>query len=152
SELFEVGLLAMNDEDAPSNEYTQARMLQRLKGLVVNPEQTCHPKFKKRASCVWCGRVFVTMNKDAASLGQLPEVNRDTRDKFMFFEASSYKGRWGSQAEVEARIAKEMPFFARFLLRYQPPKEILIGGRTGVESYFAPSLLQTAKHQNVAHD
>jgi len=152
SELFEVGLLAMNDEDAPSNEWTQARQLQRLKGLVVNPEQTCHPKYKKRAMIIWTGRIFATLNKDLASLGGLPEINSDTRDKFMFFEARKFRGRWGSQAEVEAQIARERPFWARYLIRYQPPKAIMIGGRTGVESYFSPSLLKTAKHQNVSHD
>jgi len=149
-ELFECALLAMNDEDAPSNDREASSAAQRLKGLVVNPEQSRHPKFRKKASLVWCGRVFGTLNCDAASAAVLPEVNENTRDKFMFFLAQAFPGKWPENPE--AAIARELAMFARWLLQYNPPAEIWIGGRTGVESYFDPSLLELSKQQSGARD
>jgi len=153
SELFEAALWAMNDEDSPSDERAKRKLQVKLKAVTVNPEHTFHPKFQKKVSIPWTGRVFITLNDDPASVGILPEVNCNTADKLMFFASLPYAAEWGERRETEARIAAELPYFARWLLDiYKPPAEIVVGGRMGVKSFFDPRILALSEQQNYAYN
>ena len=147
-DLFEAALLAVNDEDSPRNDASRARMLAKLKGLVVNPTHKHHAKFDKRFTIEWLGRIFVTLNDDPGAVGMLMEVSQNTRDKQMFFATQPYKGTFPPKKELEAIIAKELPYFAHWLLYvYQPPADVLSDDRMGVNSYFDPHILELANQQ-----
>lgn len=148
-ELYHAGILTINDEDAPRNDYERAKMLSRLKSFVVNPSHTYHPKFCGKVTIQWTGRVFVTLNDDPSSVGMLAEVNRNTEDKQMFFASQAYAGVWPKQKEVEALVNAELPYFSDWLVNvYEPPETVLSTDyRGGVKSYFDPVILELGRQQ-----
>lgn len=151
SELFDAFLLTVNDEDAPSNENSRKRMLQKIKGLVVNPSHKFHAKFEKPLSIDWTGRMMVTLNDDPASVGMLMEVDHNTHDKQMYFATQAYQGKFPSQDVIEADLAKELPYFSYWLrYGYKAPEEVLSDDRMGVKSYFDPRILKLSNHQTFA--
>ncbi len=150
-ELFESPLLAINDEEAPARDEARQKFIARLKSFVVNPSHTYHPKFCKRLSVEWTGRVFSTLNDDPASVGLLPEVNENTKDKLMYFASRAYEGVWDDQHVIEARIDAELPFFARWLIEWQPPEFVRAPGRMGVKSFFDPRVLGFSQQQGPAY-
>lgn len=151
SELFSAALLAVNDEDSPSNEHARKRMLAKLKGLVVNPSHSYHAKFEKPVTIDWTGRIFITLNDDPGSVGMLMEVESNTRDKQMFFATQAYAGKFPAQDTLEALIDKELPLFAHWLLNvYTCPPEVLSDDRMGVVSFFDPHIARLADQQTFA--
>lgn len=153
-DLFGAALWAINDEESP-DEKGKGKMLSKIKSSVVNPEQTFHPKFCKKLSLPWQGRIFCTLNDDALSTGQLPEVNEATRDKMMFFATQAFAGEWPDRTTLEARIAVELPFFLRWLLDWTPPEAILGTGREsrmGIKSYFDPHILSLSHQQAYSYN
>ncbi|HLH56310.1 MAG TPA: primase-helicase family protein [Verrucomicrobiae bacterium] len=148
SELFQSPLLMINDEEALPNFQVKSRFQARLKSFVVNPSHTYHKKFAAPISVEWTGRLVSTLNDDPSSVGLLPEVNSNTNDKIMFFRAKERLKPWEDADIIEAKIGAELPFFARFLLEWEPPKELMIGGRMGVKSFFDPDILAKSIQQN----
>jgi hypothetical protein len=147
-EMFSAAYWAINDDDAPANDAQRRRMLAKLKGFVVNPIHKCHPKFEKPVTVPWQGRILVTLNDDPGSVGMLMEVEANTRDKQMFFASQEYKGVFPPQEELQAIIARELPFFAHWLLNiYVPPPEVISDDRMGVKSYFDPHILELSHQQ-----
>jgi hypothetical protein len=82
----------------------------------------------------------------------LPEVTDGTRDKLMFFATQGYAHIWPSRAETEARIAKELPYFTRYLEDWEPPAEVLDNSRMGVKSYFDPGILELSQQQAFSYN
>lgn len=147
-DLFECACLAINDSDAPKTEGGRQKMLMSLKALTVNPVHTYHPKFQKKLSIEWIPRVLISLNDDPGSTGILMEVGPNTKDKFSFFSVKPYAGEFPERDELEAIIARELPFFAHWLLNvYQPPVEVLAKTRMGVKSYYDPRILMLAHQQ-----
>src|SRR5262249_31154860 len=147
-ELFESPLLALNDEEATTREETRQKFLARLKSFVVNPSHSYEPKFCDRMNIEWTGRIFVTLNDDPSSVGLLPEVNSNTMDKLMFFRSRPYAHKWERSEVLEPKIEKELPFFARWLLNWQPPDYVVAPGRMGVRSFFDPHILNLSKQHD----
>jgi hypothetical protein len=150
SELFSSALLAVNDEDAPASEGERRRMMAKLKGLVANPSHAYHAKFKDSVQVEWQGRILVTLNDDPGSVGMLMEVEANTRDKQMFFASQPYDGVFPPQDILEAELAKELPYYAHWLLNHKPPAEVLSDDRMGVRSYFDPHILDLSHQQTFA--
>jgi hypothetical protein len=125
-------------------------MMAKLKGLVANPSHTYHAKFKDSVQVEWQGRILVTLNDDPGSVGMLMEVESNTRDKQMFFASQPYAGVFPPQDILEAEIAKELPYYAHYLLNYKPPAKVLSDDRMGVKSYFDPHILELSHQQTFA--
>lgn len=148
SELFSAALLAVNDEDSPNGEMARKRMLAKLKGLVVNPVHKYHAKFEKPVTIDWTGRIFVTLNDDAGSVGMLMEVERNTMDKQHFFATQPYAGIFPPQDKLEKILEAENPLLAYYLTEiYVPPPEIVADDRMGMKSFFDPKIMQLANQQ-----
>lgn len=151
-DLFEAYLWSIHDEEAP-DQYRKSKMIAKLKSTVVNPIHTIHPKFCKKVSIVWCGRHFNTLNDDAHSIGMMSEPVESLMDKVMFFMAKPHPKPFLPMQELQALIAKELPFFARWLVdTYEPPVEVLKNDRMGVVSFFDPILLELSKQQGSAYN
>lgn len=147
SNLMESGLLAINDEQAPYGEKDKDKFLQRIKAFVANVRHTVQYKFKDRIESEWYGRLMVTLNDDPKSISMLPEVNPNTQDKMMFFATQPRKTMWPTNQVIEETIRKELPHFARWLSEYSTPKDIFIGGRFGISSYFDSHLIEVSRQQ-----
>lgn len=147
-DIFKATLLTINDEDAPKNDAARTKFLSRVKAIVVNPFHRHSARFRTSLTVEWCGRFIATLNDEPGAVGLLPEVNHSTEDKMMFFRAVPYAGKWGSQKETEAHIARELPYFAWWLLNeYEAPDEVLVNGRLGVRHYYDPDILKIARQQ-----
>lgn len=147
-DLWKATLLCINDEDSPKNEAARQKFLSRVKAIVVNPSHRHSARFRTSLTIEWCGRFFATLNAEPGAVGLLPEVTHSTEDKMMFLHAIPYAGVWGTNQETEAIIASELPYFAWWLLNeYEPPEEIMVGGRLGVASYYDSEILRTARQQ-----
>lgn len=156
-DLFGSMFLTVNDSDFPRTEGLRQKVLMGYKDFAVNPFRIYHPKFMKKLSIVSVPRMGVTLNNDAGSTGILPEVSHNTEDKFMFFQAKEYaspEGKRGPDAfppddVVEAEFARALPFYLHYLQNvWQPPKEILSGGRMGCKSYYDPHILDMSNSQS----
>jgi len=151
AELFRASLLCVNDDTAPGSDAERRKMAAKIKGLVVNPQHKYHAKFENPITIDWQGRILITLNDDAGSVGMLTEIESNTRDKNMFFASQSFKGVFPPQDELEAIIARELPYFAHWLLNvYQPPASVLADDRMGVQSYFDPHILELSNSQTYA--
>lgn len=152
-DIFRAPLLAINDEEAPDDERERMKFLARIKSFVVNPSHTYHPKFLGRLRIEWTGRIFVTLNDDASSVGLLPEINDNTGDKLSFYGSRPYSGDWLESELLEATIARELPFFACWLLgAYKPPAEIMGLSRMGVHSYFDRRIARIGRQQHPSYN
>lgn len=149
--LFESAYWSINDEESPSETARQV-MLSRLKSAVVNPTHEYHAKFAKKMSIYWTGRTCITTNDDAQSVAMLPEITSGTRDKMCFYAFQDSGYLWPVKDEVEKLISQELPFFANWLLEWQPPAEVLEGSRMGVKSYYDPRLLGLSQQQAYSHN
>lgn len=149
--------LTVNDSDFPRTEGLRQKVLMGYKDFAVNPYRIFHPKFMKKLSIVSVPRMAVTLNNDAGSTGIMPEVSQNTEDKFMFFQAKEYvspEGKTGPDAfppddVIEAEFAKALPHYLHYLIHaWEPPQDILAGGRMGCKSYYDPHILDMSNTQS----
>jgi hypothetical protein len=147
-DIFKAPVLAINDEEAPVDFKSKSAMLQKLKGFAANGKHTYHPKHLKKATVDWHGRMVITGNDDPNSLKMLVEINSNTEDKIIMLFTGPYCGEWPRKPVTEARIAHELPYFARWLLEWTPPANVMDStNRCQVKSYHHPKLLQAATQQ-----
>lgn len=151
SELFESFLWCLNDADSP-RDGEKGSVLSKIKDTVVNPAHNYHRKFGDRAQVDWQGRLVVTLNDDPGSVALLPEVNSNTADKLCFFASQGYSKPWPSNRVIEQTIADELPKFARWLLDWEAPAEVIENSRVGVKSFFDPHVLETSRRQSYAYN
>jgi hypothetical protein len=123
-------------------------MLAKIKGAVVNIIQSHLAKFNSPVAVEWVGRILMTLNDDAGSVGLLPEVCGNSSDKICFFKSQPYAGKWPDMEQTEATITQTLPLFAHWLLNvYQPPATIMNDPRCGVDSFYDPDILELSNHQ-----
>lgn len=153
ADIFSAGVLAINDEEAPYTEKERDRFVQGIKSFCVNPEHQYHPKYHDKTTISWFGRLLVTLNDDAKSVGILPELNHNTQDKMMFFASQPYGKPWPDRYVIEDTLLREMPHFGRTLLELPEDPEVMDpGSRAGVKSYFDPHIVDLAKQQESSYN
>jgi len=82
---------------------------------------------------------------DANSLSVIPALDSSNRDKIMALRISNKAtSKFPQNADLEGTIADELPHFARWLLDWQAPKEIMGSSRFGVSSYIDQSIASAA--------
>jgi hypothetical protein len=94
---------------------------------------------------IWQGRVVVTANTDEESIRILPDLDISILDKIMLFRAAERQMKFKSNRETEATLDRELPYFARWLLNYQPPEHCIGSSRFGVTPYHEASLVKMAR-------
>jgi hypothetical protein len=151
AELFDSYLWVLNDADAP-RDGEKGSVLSKIKDAVVNPTHNYHRKFGDKTQVDWVGRLVVTLNDDPASVGLLPEVSSNTADKLCFFASQPYAKQWPRGDVIEKTIAKELPAYARWLLDWGAPEDVLENSRVGVKSFFDPHVLETCRRQHFAYN
>lgn len=152
AELFHSTLLAIDDENAQDSLSSRSRFISKLKTFVVNEKHMYHAKFRTPVQVSWNGRICITLNNDATSIGLLPEVVEGTRDKLMFFESQDFVGKWPTNEEIKKLIAQELPYFCWWLLNdYKPSADIVVHDRCGIRSYFDPNVLRMSREQNPSY-
>lgn len=148
SELPAVPLWTIDDETMGESPKAQANFAATWKKAAANQEIRCHKKYGIPVMTVWMGRILATSNLDAVSSRILGPMDNNSLDKTSLFRcASECRSVFPNRHELVQIIERELPYFMRWLLNWQPPEEVARDVRYGYKSYHEESLLDKA-HQS----
>jgi hypothetical protein len=137
-------VMCVDDGEAASDQRTLATFTSNLKKLIVNKSHTFRDLFRRGVNTVWLGRIVITCNEDPESLRILPDASATTLDKVHLFKVQATAVKF--PFNTEEVVAKELPFFARWLISsYTPPDEVLVANRYGHACYHHSFLLGVAR-------
>lgn len=146
SECARFALWTMDDEDGTFTWEQRMSFSNALKSSAANQEVRCEPKFMNAYTVPWFGRVYLTCNTDARSLNILPDMSGGISDKINLFRGGEWLPSFLERQENEDRIARELPFFLRWLLEWKTPDYVKAErARFGLKSYHHPSLMKASK-------
>lgn len=135
--VFKYGLLFVDDAQPLADRRAHGLFSAIIKQLSANDEFTYTAKYQDSVKISWLGRVVVTLNDDPESLGMLPDVTISNKDKLMFFRV---QGKEMEEKDPGAKVEKELPYFARYLSKYETPEECRGTPRYGVKCWLESEL------------
>jgi hypothetical protein len=119
------------------------------KKVIANPKLVFHMKFHHRLQISWCGRIILTLNDDETSIEGLPLLDVSNLDKICILRTVKVPQiQFPYQDEIEDILRDELPHFARWLLDWQPPKELSGSKRFEVASFHDESVLDKANQSS----
>ncbi len=145
SEMYETPLWCVDDETAGESETSRSNFQAMLKKTTANSTFKYHKKFEIPVMIDWAGRAVCTSNLDFVSSRLMGSMDNSSMDKTCLFRCSA-----GSKIEFPEReqlieiIKRELPFFLKWLVTWEPPAEIKKNPRFGYDSYHDPALLDQA--------
>lgn len=122
----------------------QRKATELIKRGVANPKIQFMAKYADAVTLPWAGRIILSLNDDPNSMSVLPTMDSSNRDKLMAFKVAQKPFAFPPKQELEATIEEELPFFAKFLLDWKPPVEVLDDDRFGVKSFIDRSISYAA--------
>ena len=126
----------------------QRKATELIKKGVANPRIEYHAKHVDAINIPWAGRIIMSLNMDPNSLSVIPALDSSNRDKIMALLISkSSRSKFPPNHVVEQTIAEELPYFAKFLIDFIPPKAVVGSPRFGVVSFIDP-LIASAAYDN----
>lgn len=144
-------VMYVGDSRAAEDHRTVTSFSNQLKKIVANATLRSSQKFSKETDVPWFGRIMISCNLDAESLNILPNLELSNQDKILLFRASDVQFRFPERRESEARLQRELPFFARFLLDWKPHPAVLSDShRFGVAKFHHPELYEAATSQGAS--
>lgn len=148
SELPEKPLWTIDDETMGESPRAQSNFAATWKKAAANQNIRCHKKYGIPVMTVWMGRIVATSNLDAVSSRILGPMDNNSLDKTSLFRcADSAKRQFPNRYELVQIIDRELPFFLRWLVNWNPLEQVLRDVRYGFRSYHEESLLDKA-HQS----
>jgi len=138
----------VDDQVAASTYADQRKFVELTKRCVANPRLEYHAKYADAVSLPWSGRVAMSLNLDANSLAALPTLDSSNRDKVLALRLdSAHRVKFKSNEETEEVIVRELPFFLKWLMDYDPPDYVKATNRFGVKTYIDP-FIEAAAYDN----
>lgn len=146
SELFDHALWVVDDGSVTTSATMKRLFSESVKRTIASREHRVNEKFRRAVMTPWQGRICITCNDDAVSIGQIPNLDGSILEKLMLFRAGPRQIEFKTQPEMEKILKAELPFFARWLLDWVTPAHCLEGAdpRFGVVAYCEPSLQRTS--------
>ena len=129
----------IDDAVAATDARSRERYSQTVKSITANEGVIMRGMMREGFLAPWFGRLFVTMNDDPESLKMLPITDISIKEKLLVMRANNtgFKPHeWAGEDHLDA----ELPYFARWLLHFEPSREIW-GGRFGIRHYLDPDLI-----------
>ena len=144
-DLGKVASWVIDDTTSAASFQDQRRATELLKRAVANPRVEYMAKYADAMSVPWTGRVIMSLNMDANSLSVIPSLDTSNRDKLMALLISDKSTKkFETNQVLEAKIADELPYFAKFLQDWEVPEGVEDVGRFGVKSYIDPTIADAA--------
>jgi hypothetical protein len=153
-ELGEVGLWNIDDGMSASSLMQHKRFTEALKAHVANPQVVYRAMYKDAVKMPWRGRIVVTCNDDAESIGIVPNLDTTIMDKISLYKFSrEWKATFLDDHSMEELIKKELPHFLAWLRDWQVPEDLVNTAepRYGLYSYHHPAIVEEARQQNQDH-
>jgi hypothetical protein len=152
--LSTVGYWVINDADFNSDNAMRARFTARIKEFAANPYLRVEAKGKEAFTAECSARLMITCNPTESGHSILPSIDEAMADKVMFLSCRNdgWRPHYHSERlKNEARMEREVPYFLRWLLDWQPPKSILTPrSRFGVAAFLHEHMLyQSQKNDGV---
>lgn len=122
----------------------QRKATELIKRGVANPRIEFMAKYSDAVTLPWAGRIIVSLNDDPNSMSVLPTMDSSNKDKLMAFRVCQEPFAFPDKEELESTIAKELPHFAKWLMDWKPPVEILDDDRFGIKSFIDRSISYAA--------
>lgn len=138
-----VPLWRVDDAGPGKDPRDHAKFSTNVKKMAANRNFEFMAKFRDQSSVDWAGRVVVTLNDDAESLRMLPEAEMSILDKVMFYRISERE--FVFPLNSNDKVAEELPFFARWLMDWEPPEATIGTNRYGVADFHEPWMLDEAR-------
>jgi hypothetical protein len=146
--LFEFGAWLVDDEAPTASSAMHTAFTARLKEHTANDTFLIKGKFKKSGRAYWRGRISITLNDDAVSMRLLPDLDMSIKDKLMIFKCND---GFGFTHETKGKAEEELPAFARWLLDYETPSE-MVELRFGVKAFINKDVQDMAgANSNFSH-
>lgn len=136
SELFEVFNWAIDDNTMGLDARSHRIYTEMLKRCCANQAFRSNEKFRAAGLLDWAGRIWVSLNNDAASLRHLPELGMSNMDKLNLYCCTILRTDgfvFPERSEIARTLVQELPYFGKFLLDYEIPAH-----RMGTEKRFGP--------------
>ena len=144
-ELARVPCWCVDDTKSAASYQEQRKATENFKMIVANPDISYMAKYCDDISIPWSGRIVLTLNMDANSLSVIPSLDSSNRDKIMAVRIrEDALSKFPPNDELEAIILEELPFYAKYLLDWNPPKEIIGKSRYGVKSFIDKEIASAA--------
>ncbi len=140
---FNNAVWTIDDSTPGKDPKTRVQFTAMVKKFVANSLFEFTQKFRDSADIDWRGRLLVSLNEDPESLQMLPDAQLSILDKISLFKIGARDFKF--PAKADAVIREELPFFARWLLDWEPPAHTGGDARYGVKEYHHPELLDTAR-------
>lgn len=93
---------------------------------------------------------MVTLNADATSVRMIPNLDASLEDKIIVLKFADQKMTF--PADIEAIIARELPFFLRWLVDWEMPVHIAGENRFGIKAFIHEDIRAAAIHSGDAGD
>jgi hypothetical protein len=155
AEVAEKPLLCIDDDQGGADNRAHLKFSTLVKKVVANTKMRWNQKHLAAGLVDWRGRVMINCNLDSVSLRLIPSLEVSTIDKIMLFRTADTLRTFSfcDRKENERRLARELPFFARWLLDWQVPEHLIdrTRPRYGIRRYHHPSLFQLAMQAAPSH-
>ena len=141
----------IGDGSATADGKLVTSMTNKLKKLVANATMRAAQKFQAEGDIPWYGRCVLSCNTDSESLSILPNMDISTKDKISLYRTSDQPFKFFERHAMTKTIKSELPWFARFLLDWETPKELLAPNpRFWLVPFHHPELFAAAQQQGKA--
>ena len=151
-ELAHVGIWNIDDGSVNCDQRSQQKFAEMIKRAVANPNMSYHAKHQDQQRVEWHGRIIVTLNDDASSLGMIPNIDTGLQDKVIVLKFSDKKRDFPPKAQLEGTIQAELPYFSRWMLDYDVPAGLIGEPRFGINAYIHEETRVAALHSGGVRD
>jgi hypothetical protein len=151
NELFEVGVLNIDDAVASTSYEKHLLFTNAIKKFVANTQHRHRAMRENPTTINWIGRIIVTLNDDPESMRMIPYTDTSILDKIMLFKATHREFPFPPKREIDRILSVELPELARWLIDWQPEKELIGSNRFGVCSFHHPEILEDTRTTHPNH-
>lgn len=160
SDMFRVGVWCVDDETLAGDERGRRRFAAMIKKITANQSFRYNEKYRVASRVDWCGRAVVTLNLDETSSRTLVDTELSMMDKVALVRAADGnpdpKGKpypdfiFPTRPAIIEKLARELPYFARYLLDYSIPTSLLGQTRYGVTPHHDRTLVERASQSSAS--
>jgi hypothetical protein len=152
SQLFDHALHVVDDTAVTENERMLRRFSENVKKNTANNERECNEKFRLGGVVGSRARTHITSNLDADAVLH-PDLDASMADKVMMFMAQSPKKTFPPAKELDAILARELPWFCRFLFDWVVPPQCVGTSQDearfgGIKAYHNPEMVTSAQRSS----
>ena len=134
---------ALDDDSPAGSSQATTRVHMMFKKVAANQQFLCNTKFENATMVEWMGRIGCTTNLDFISSRIVGPLDNSSLDKTSLFRCQKEsRFVFPDRSEIVRTIERELPFFLRWLLDWEPPDEVQRDeARYGYRAYHEKSLL-----------